>query len=1237
MTAPHLLHRLGIHLLPLLFLSLLSVSVAQEPAVTLEGRLNPDGTLDPSRGDGISFDIEGWRMTLDSTGQPHFHRVSEAKPLNDRELLGEAVDGDATWDDRFGPPGINGPVFAMAVHNGSIYIGGRFSLTGSIIANNVVRWNGSAWEALDEGTAGPVYALAVQGNYLIAGGKFNSAGPVTAKNIARWNITTGDWSPLAFGAGVGISKGLNQTDTVFAIVPAGADLYIGGSFTGVTRSAGEVPANRIVRWNGASWATLASGTNRTVRSIALDAGGIYVGGDFSTAGDAPAERVARWDGLLWQGLGDGVNGNVRTLKLYAGSLYAGGDFTTAGTQAASRIARWDTTSRSWSAMGGGFSGPVHSIAIYRDRIYAGGTFLATGGATVNSIARFEGGSWITVNGGVGDNSEPGVFTLTTLDTSLYVGGKFLTAGTVTSYNVALWNGFDWGAIGREGNNAVNQIGANSGVFAVAIKGDDVFIGGDFTSAGGIPAARVARWNSATNSWSALGSGISSPGAFVRSMRIVGDDLYVGGIFSSAGGVTTSGIARWSIGGKSWSDVGGGLGGNSPFLFAMTSSGTDLYVAGAFTRAGSINANRVAKWNGSQWSTFGEGISGDTVYVFATSIAVKGNELYVGGNFGFVAGTRVPYIAHWDGSIWKGVGGGVNAQVSALLFSGNDLYAGGEFTQAGGAPVSYIARWNGTAWSPLGSGTNAPVSALADKGSGSIYVGGEFTQAGGGGASRVAEWNGTVWSPLGSGTNGPVRALFLNGSEVYAGGEFSLASGIKVSNITRFDGKGWSALGSDPTTGLAGLVRAVAVAGNDIYIGGEFTTVGGVRANNIARWDGKSWFPVGRGRENGLNGPVLSLATDGNELFVGGAFTTAGSVAAPFLARWDGSNWSSPGAMGGSNPWVFALVVDGNDLYAGGAFSSAGGVEAARVARWNRTARTWHALGDGIKGGSYYTYISALAKHGDDLYAGGVFTSAGTTIASNIARWDGSAWSSLDGYGTNGGVYEIISSGENLYVGGDFRQAGNISAEHIARWDGSGWHSLGSGINGPVYDLEIIGEDLYAGGEFVLAGTTSANGIARWDGSAWNTLGRGVTKAESGGSVYALAEGVDSSIYVGGDFTRAGSAASFYFGHWSKTQAAAVRGVTAVATGGTSLKATPNPSHGETTIHLSVPGSGMANAHFELRIYDPLGREVETLVEGPLAAGEYEVEWNGGDLPDGAYLCRFRCGEKIETRVIVLQR
>ena len=227
-------------------------------------------------------------------------------------------------------------------------------------------------------------------------------------------------------------------------------------------------------------------------------------------------------------------------------------------------------------------------------------------------------------------------------------------------------------------------------------------------------------------------------------------------------------------------------------------------------------------------------------------------------------------------------------------------------------------------------------------------------------------------------------------------------------------------GFELPNGATDIVHAVVRAGNDIYIGGNFTAVGSVAANHVAKWNGTAWSSLGAGIGNGVNGSVYSLAVAGNgAVYAGGSFTQAGGAAADNIAKWNGTAWNSLGAgVGGTFYTVYALAVaDSGDVYAGGYFTQAGGLAANCVARWNGTA--WSSLGTGAANGTDNTvYALAVASNGD-VYAGGKFTQAGGMAANSIAKWNGTAWSSL-GAGTRGYVKALAVAGNgDVYAGSDF--------------------------------------------------------------------------------------------------------------------------------------------------------------------------------------------------------------------------
>lgn len=680
---------------------------------------------------------------------------------------------------------------------------------------------------------------------------------------------------------------------------------------------------------------------------------------------------------------------------------------------------------------------------------------------------FSDADWVGLNPGI-PGANDNVNALVADDRgNIYAGGWFTAIGSVVANHIAKWDGSEWSALGE---------GVANDVFALAMSGNDLYVGGIFSTAGGVTVNSIAKWDGST--WSALGSGM---GGFpmVRALAVMGTNVYAGGYFTTAGGTTVNRIARWD--GSSWFALGSGM---DSTVFALAVSGSDLYVGGIFTTAGGVTANRIARWNGSAWSALGLGLSGDSM-PSCRALTVIGNELYVGGDFTTAGGMTVNGIAKWSGSTWSALGSGVSGGpvwVCALTASGTDLYAGGWFTTAGGISATNVAKWNGSTWSPVGSGTQgAVVEALAISSS-NLYVGGNIVMAGEVPLQNIAGWDGTEWSALGSGMGGGFDALTIRETDLYVGGSFDTVGGVVAKNIAKWDGSTWSALGS----GINGRVGVLAVGSNYLYAGGSFDTAGGISANNIAKWSGDAWSTLGSGITGAANSGVGALALSGTDLYVGGYFTTAGGLSARSIAKWNGSAWSALGSGLGPLPEtdlsVNALAVSGTDLYVGGLFGTAGGIPANGIAKWNGTS--WSALGSGIKGvysPGGHGNVEALAVSATDLYAGGSFTSAGGVPVNNIARWNGSAWSTLGSgiTGVGNKVSELATVGTDLYAGGSFDTAGGVSANNIAKWDGSAWSALGSGLNGRVGVMTADNAGhLFVVGGFTLAGTTFSPYLAQ---------------------------------------------------------------------------------------------------------------------------------------------------------------
>lgn len=709
------------------------------------------GTATSARGQGAwstQFDMPGFGIAgrVFSLGTWHNELVAGtySSPWRDGNRLNHLAHFDGVRWQPFGT-GTDGSIRTVVEFQGELYAGGSFTHAGGVAASSVARWDGSQWHAVGagltrvSGLTAVVWSLCEYQGQLLATGDFTHSGGAPVPGIARWNGS--QWQTL--GGGLQWVLGLEAVGR--SLLADGNDLYVGGDFDRV----GGTPASHVARWDGSAWHPLGGGINNfgyaMVWKLLKHQGRIYCGGAFGQAGSVAADNVAAWDGSQWHAVGAGVQGTsygavVHALCVFNNEVYIGGHFTTSGANSGFHsVARFDGTQL--QPIGGvdlaEVNPPgVYGMAAWNGRLYCGGEFEVAGqpfvpGQTIGAyhIAAYDGAVWSRVGDGLGINGE--VHVLGRYQGQVIAGGHFGIAGGFYTTSLARFDGDDWRPFGS----------FDGDVEAMTEHNGELWVAGEFYTVNGTPANGVARFDG--SQWHEVGGG---PGlSRANSIASYQGMIHVG---------TTGSPKRWN--GTVWETFTPPIYGT---LTAMHVHQGVLYMGGSTPfHPGSPN---LFAWNGSALSIPGGGLNGSV-----EGLGSFGNELIVGGRFTRAGSVPARSIARWNGSSWSSFGIGIQGStVKAITTFAGALVIGGDFSVFQGAPADYVARWTGSAWAPIAAAqpNGAIFALLADDARGELFAGGWYSQIGADDAGYLGVFESApIWTDLGGALASPRRTPHLTG-------------------------------------------------------------------------------------------------------------------------------------------------------------------------------------------------------------------------------------------------------------------------------------------------------------------------------------------------------------------------------------------------------------------------------------------------------------------------------------------
>jgi hypothetical protein len=299
-----------------------------------------------------------------------------------------------------------------------------------------------------------------------------------------------------------------------------------------------------------------------------------------------------------------------------------------------------------------------SLLLFGSTLYVGGGFadVIAGGSTFGrgALAAFDSqtGALTGWDPELSGSTNTAVAALAEFSGVIYAGGSFTTVdGAVARNDAAAFNPMTGAPTSWNPN-------ANGAVLALAVNNSTIYAGGEFTTVNAsITRNHLASFN--LSDGTATGWNPNVTGSFVDALAITGSTIYAGGSFTSVNSfVSRASLAAFdltagTVGSLNVQLQGGGTGPINVEVYALAISGSNLFIGGAFARAGassSVGRNGLASvdLNSGMVTSWNPDVAEDVSISYVGSLDASGAPVYAAGLFSSVnSGLERNNLAEFD--------------------------------------------------------------------------------------------------------------------------------------------------------------------------------------------------------------------------------------------------------------------------------------------------------------------------------------------------------------------------------------------------------------------------------------------------------------------------------------------------------------------------------------------------------------------------------------------------------------